>query len=401
MNDMNQFKYNTKSNFLDYLILTFIIMWSGGCVTYKLFNDWPIYAFFLLLFVANSRKVNISYKNLVPFFVVTILLFLQMFKFGGDLTTAIHYSLICFVCTLTALILRNKFADVFVKIMLFFSVISLVFYAVDILGGHGFLLELSNYFPQGGRETMAEFDAQRENSRTLWLYQVANYDMKWLNNAGPFFERGRYVVFLCLALFINLFNRQLSLKSKSSIVLLITIITTFSTTGYIALLVIIFTYIILGSTSRAEKILCAIIFASALPSILGLDFMTEKISNQMNDSVEYSRFGAMAYHWGYLIQSPILGYGPYRAIALSGFLESPNGITEALLLFGIPGALFFFYCLYRGTRIFVSERRLLYISCFIVLMTLSFTQTMFYSPFWFVLYGFAFCDNRHFSQIIE
>lgn len=39
--------------------------------------------------------------------------------------------------------------------------------------------------------------------------------------------------------------------------------------------------------------------------------MTEKIAEQSADDSTWSRFGAIAYHWSQIIQSPLIGFGPF------------------------------------------------------------------------------------------
>ena len=47
-----------------------------------------------------------------------------------------------------------------------------------------------------------------------------------------------------------------------------------------------------------------------------LDFMTEKIAEQSADDSTWSRFGAIAYHWNQITQSPFIGFGHFFQIFL-------------------------------------------------------------------------------------
>ena len=180
--------------------------------------------------------------------------------------------------------------------------------------------------------------------------------------------------------------------SKRNIVLLLTNITTFSTTGYVAMGVLIIGYAILGRLKLTYKFFIVFILAILIPFVVQLDFISAKIIQQSGElDVTWSRFGALYYHWSQIVKSPIIGYGPFLANASSELLLSPNGITDIIRYYGFPLSTVFYIMLYKGTRLYIgTSNPKINICCFIVIITLCFSQTITLSPFFYLLYFLAF-----------
>ena len=130
------------------------------------------------------------------------------------------------------------------------------------------------------------------------------------------------------ALAINLFYFKEKITSKKSLVLLLTNLTTFSTTGYVATAVLFVGYIFFSNIKKSYKFILSVILLVVVYYVGQLDFMTEKIAEQSADDSTWSRFGAIAYHWNQITQSPIIGFGPFLSNVFGDELFSPNGLTE-------------------------------------------------------------------------
>lgn len=123
-----------------------------------------------------------------------------------------------------------------------------------------------------------------------------------------------------------------------------------------------------------------------------LDFMTEKIAEQSANDSSWSRFGAIAYHWDQIMQSPMIGFGPFISRVFGDkLLSSPNGLTDLMRYYGIPLSILFYYLLYKGTKQYVNDIHWgANVFVFISTILLCFSQTITYSPFFMILYFFAF-----------
>ena len=109
--------------------------------------------------------------------------------------------------------------------------------------------------------------------------------------------------------------------------------------------------------------------------------MADKISGEIANEESYSRFSAMAYHWIYIMKSPIWG---------NTFMElgSPNGITHIIAIYGIPFAIIYYYYLYQGGSCLVGNNHnhtMANICMFLVLLVNAFGQTITESPLYYTI----------------
>lgn len=378
-------------NIISYIIIAFAILWSGGAATYALFNNWPIWGFLFGLYYLNKKNIKLLPSDYRLLFLINGLVVVQMLVYGGSPTTMMHQVLIATCSYFAAKIVAKDFAHCFVRIMLIFAVISLPFYIAANTGLYGVLLSIADKLPQFGVDNMISIGKQ-EGLRTLYFYNVYDSDFTVMNlrrNPGPFWEPGRFTIYLNLAILINLFYFKMPIFSKKNIILIVANLTAMSTTGISVMLIIFIVYVLKGNTSKTKKIIWGTILLASIPAILSLDFMSDKIGGEMSDDATHSRFGAIAYHITQIEKSPFLGFGPFLSTVFGMDLaSSPNGVSDSVRYFGIPMAVYIWFLLYRGTNIYIigkTER----IATFVVLMMLAFTQTIMTSPFYYMLYFFA------------
>lgn len=378
-------------NIISYIIIAFAILWSGGAATYALFTNWPIWGFLFGLYYLNKKNIKLLPSDYRLLLLINGLVVVQMLVYGGSLTTMMHQVLIATCSYFAAKIVAKDFAHCFVRIMLTFAVISLPFYIAANTGLYGVLLSIADKLPQFGVENMISIGKQEE-LRTLYFYNVYDSDFTVMNlrrNPGPFWEPGRFTIYLNLAILINLFYFKMPIFSKKNIILIVANLTAMSTTGISVMLIIFIVYVLKGNTSKTKKIIWGTILLASIPAILSLDFMSDKIGGEMSDDATYSRFGAIAYHITQIEKSPFLGFGPFLSTVFGMDLaSSPNGVSDSVRYFGIPMAVYIWFLLYRGTNIYIigkTER----IATFVVLIMLAFTQTIMTSPFYYMLYFFA------------
>src|SRR6202012_919956 len=131
----------------------------------------------------------------------------------------------------------------FVRFVYVFSIISLIFYVPCVIS-HPFAFFLIDHVAKYTQSPFHRaFTEEFYNAFPCNLI-IMNLGQIWLNrNSGFYWEPGTNGGFLCLALFINLFYRKEKLTSRFSVVFIITIITTLSTTTYLALFFIVVAYL--------------------------------------------------------------------------------------------------------------------------------------------------------------
>jgi hypothetical protein len=268
-------------------------------------------------------------------------------------------------------ILGNKFVRVLTLTMVIISVISLIFTVLCYVPGLNWklytLAEQLFPIPRGFKDY---------TTPTLLIYtfhpQYFSGEFEYVRNAGIFWESGAFAVFLNLTLFLRYLTKRIvhveDLFDKTSILLMITLLTTTSTMGFLALMAIL------------------TFFTMQLKTALN------KISNQLEESDETNnRFGAFLMDWEDIKDRPIIG-SSRRIEVLFGTNEftkqnrRPNGFSNFLREYGlIYFSAYFIMIYYSNKRIFYYHHfydKFSYAAFGVVLLwLLSFSEIIFDLPF--------------------
>ena len=232
-------------------------------------------------------------------------------------------------------------------------------------------------------------------------------------NQGYCWEAGRFASltslgFLC---YIIKNNGIAKIWDKRLWVYILTIFSTFSTTGYITTLIILGLTIFLGkSFSFFYRALLGVLLAVAIVYLQDADFLGEKIERQLDTSsflshgAEYysesgvqtvERFEGIYLDWLNFRDEPLMGYGltdrwSYMQRNINRELITSNGITKPFAQYGIILALIFFFYLFKGTTGILASRKcfskyLLFIALLSISISYDFNKTPLI--FAFALYG--------------
>lgn len=377
------------------------MLWSGGGFTYGLWPFWMLIGFPISLFIYKKRECCLNNKIFRTALFLILIVLLQTFIFNGDFNTTLVYLLALFsVMIMSCYLYKGKrFADLYIKIVCLLSVISLLFWCIDFIPqGHSFLLDIGEMLPQLGWENMR---ATREGSTanmsySLYLYTVYFMDnMSIPQNTGPFWEHGIFCIYLVIAFYLNAI-RENKIFTKYNIIFITTIITTFSSSGYVVLIIAMAFIILQRGGLTFRKIILLSLLLVGTNYISSLDFMTEKITENAMSTQESSRFFAMVYHWQQIVKSPFIGYGPYLNRVFSNLVMSPNGWTQLLRIWGIPFSVYLLIAFYRGIGNFFKDNRnssLIRLGFFVIVMTAVFPQTLSVSYFYFFLFFYSLQNN--------
>lgn len=223
-----------------------------------------------------------------------------------------------------------------------------------------------------GSTTLGEFcPFEAANSTSIGSFIVFNVpDTERYEDAGLFgldrncgccWEPGMFASFLIMAIFFNLCRTKNKLIDNTSLyILLVALFTTFSTTGYVALIIILTTHFFYDTKLlKNEKNLILIpVFAVFAYQMYQLPFMKEKIKDRadeesyVNDNINklkaieeseeqvtVDRFEGLALDFTNWQDKPLFGYGLNRANSyvsreLSELIVISNGITSPFSSFG-------------------------------------------------------------------
>lgn len=381
-------------NLLEYLLLLLTILLSGSGITFGLFTAWPYVMFPLLSMLFYSRGGKVYSNEAYFLFLLFLVLFVQMFLWRGAVTSIVQPFLFLLCIYLFSKIIDRSFTRKYLNIITFLCYASLTCWLILLLpAGKSTLLSIADQLPQLGYDNLREVRGIGDFGRTLYFYTIPlGYFEESIKNMGPFWESGRFTIFITLALLINLSITGFKFSNRRTLLFIITNITTFSTTGYIAMLMVL-AYVLYRKSSSGMRIFTIPFAALTIFLIFNqTSFMAEKILHQAGDlGNNHSRFGAAVYQLKHISQSPLVGYGVHLKSQFTNLLVSPNGWTSLLRWWGIPVSALLCWMMYKGTKVYLpvaptSQRYL----AFGVMLVLCFSQTCMTDPFFYLLYFFAF-----------
>ena len=294
-------------------------------------------------------------------------------------------------------ILSRRFFDMFVRFVFVFAVISLLFYIPCVLVKplqHLLMDHVAKYFRSPfHRADSAEF---YESNYNLIIFNCGQLDIN--RNSGFYWEPGTHGGFLCVALFINLFYRKARMFSKYNIVFFIAILTTLSTTTYLALFFVLLAYLKDYIIRRPVLSLFLLIFVigAGYIAFTHLDFLSNKIDKQMAKSggkaTGESRFTSLLVDLHSTEEHPFIGTGRNVEMRFGknfyniGFHETHrnNGIGVLLSTYGVFFFFFFFYMNWRSFSLLLKSRADAWLLLTLILI-IGFSEDYFFKAFFIAL----------------
>lgn len=321
------------------------------------------------LFVIIRYKVMLNKRILIVIFVTLIfwsyLQYLKQEYFTITMTAFLFYNII------TAFVLYKIFGQslflLYEKFVVRLSVIAII----------GWIMVLIIPVPFKSLISMlGEFKNDGTITSNIFIYSLTNDDkyseFLFSRNSGFAWEPGRYACILLVALFINLTRHNFRIyKNFNFYILLIALITTQSTTGFMGLLVFIY-YYYKNIKEISKKVMLLIPTITLVFLLLNLPFMIQKIGDLWFDgnyiekfveNLEYDEDGIIVPQRldGLLFESlnffndPLVGYGTdthdsfvYKKISEGIFLS--NGLIKIFSKFGLFLGLAFYFLIYKFSK---------------------------------------------------
>lgn len=357
----------------------------------------------IIAVIANLRDLNINKKATIFIIIVISASIITLLFQNGKL----YDYLIFWVYLLSAYLVYisidlKSFIYIFNDIMYFLCIFSIITFLLLI-----FIPEVFSFLPT------------IRNSSGLSMKNVffsVVYNSNYFNsNFGLFWEPGAYQTFINVALFFQLFLIK-EIKIKKILIYLITIFTTFSTTGYISafILILIFLFInkkiykIKENKFNIKKLMFIIILILVIGFII-FNYMPDVIKFKVfgklegifnphllknNSSYEstLARVDAFKIPIYNMFNSPIIGVG-FNKLSQSakefgsGFLTTTP--INWFALFGIPIGILINFNIWRWSKVINKNfvlKILLIIFLVIIISSENYNRNAFYLLF--ILYGF-------------
>lgn len=343
-------------------LYTFLFVAMSGNPLFTISDDTSKYIFiaFVLLLVAKhhtyfSLNKGIIYYRFFAFFTLVFVFQKLVLGFVSVPSTIAFMARI----TLGYIIIRYvgyNFKYAFFQIIFIVSLISLFGFAWNAIG-----MDIPAVYVS---ETTAQYSDN--SSRNLVLF---NQHANGQRNSGMFWEPGAFACYICLAFLFYLGNiRTLLAHHKwKVIIILVALITTYSTTGYIVLFIIGIATIYIEYKKKYGAFVLPILLAFGLIAYTtyeNTDFMKEKMNDQVTaasqrDEGEFApdRMSALLFDLYYIGKHPLVGNGMHSSTRFADHpalqkedLGHGNGFSDFLASMGVLSFLFYLFYIIRYNK---------------------------------------------------
>jgi hypothetical protein len=277
--------YNDTVSRIGYpLMLPIILYLLRGRISYRFLKRYlVIFTIFAGIFAAHQINLGyLSYQGAIGFL-------LKIFLGGLIIST-----------------LKDRFAPVFYRVVYYIALLSLLMYGIQQL------------IPPQSYPDIVSLYANREGLerfKSAIIHTVITDH--WYRNAGMMWEPGAFQGLINLAILLTPLNILIGTheRNKRFAVLVVALITTFSTTGYLIFIVVMAVKALESRIGVALRIIMlTTILAVGTVAYFSLDFLGEKISTQYQEAMESERFrpdrfGAFIFDISYIQKNPLFGNG--------------------------------------------------------------------------------------------
>lgn len=391
------------NSYKDYILLFLVVVFSSGASTFAISEEALIVSFVISLaifFQKSRRSLEQSYSQSVLIFGGVCLLY-YFINDGIDLNSWLGLFVRLFFSFNVIQIVGDQFADKWIRLIRFISIVSIVMFIVQLIVP-ALLFDMNDLFSI----------PERENSNSILFNFMYLHQYR---NCGPMWEPGVFAALLIITLFISeVYKKKLFTKYNFPIIL--ALLTTFSTTGYLALLVITVLHFIQEKSFSVSYYILLFIVIAAVASFQIID---DKITSQyygLSDEIygvdqasdEYkvsiSRYASFVVDYDVFAERPWLGYGAdilttNKNTYFQEYGENINrssGIMSQLVRFGLVGLVVFFGAMYKSFKSITSIKNS--IGGIILLLLLLFSSPISYSTVILMLLFLVFTKSYAFSQ---
>ena len=367
-----------KISLIDYLFIIMLIIFAGSANSFtRSFETWDqilglILPIALTSYLALTNKIKISKEFLYLIMGFLCYSLMLTYKFKELHPRFIGVYLISFyISYITISHFKAYFFILFHNLIYIFCVISLCFWVTQqILPNElNSIMQMLLHMDVEGLNIKSNVLIYTINSKEISdLTDTSFLGFSVTRNSGFTWEPGAFSVFINLAIFINLIINRFRLRGNLKLkVLIFTLITTFSTTGYAILILLMLFY----AYNQKVKYRLILIPAGVITGIYltSLSFMSDKIINiskqdtdqQIENSILYGgqyepqRITSFFIDFQDFLNNPILGYGGHQeerwTNKLGAQIASISGIGKLLAKFGMVGTIFFFLMLIKSSKI--------------------------------------------------
>ena len=343
----------TREAFWD-VVLVYLLLFVSGTMLFREASQQYLILTFVITVIAWALRTDqkiadrfLLYATIFTGFLLTI----HLYTDGSlSLGTVIGSALELALAYLIVKTVGKRFTETYIKVVVFLAGVSLF----------GYLTDQFHLFDSVIRKLPQVGNNGYEGILYLYRYHYAGYG----RNNSIFFEPGAYQGFLNAALFILFFVKTefgASRRWVYILVLLATLYTTFSTTGYLMFAIMfglfLFKSEVLSTSSKAVLVgvvlAVLVIFSAKFHHVIvnkidrytSIEDITDKGHRRSFDAlVDLQIFKRHVFGVGY--EKYWQEFGVIGVVSEGSARRSSNGVTSTLAIYGLPFALFLFASYY-------------------------------------------------------
>ena len=356
---LDKFKYDISK--IDFFVLFIFIIYCGHASS-LIENDKYfiiVSVFFFILFIYKKRKFDVVIVFTVLYWLFVNFLSSLIFNQsqGLSINSLLGSVLRLLFSYFVVKIIANNFLKYYIHIVYLFSIISVIIYLFQLFNPFFFYSIASRF------SFLTQSEQAAVNGFNMIIYMFSSWAPE--RNCGFAWEPGGFAFFLTVAIILRLLINSFKFD-KYIVVFLITIITTLSTSGIMALLVLSFIYLIKVFSKKVNPLL--VLVSLLIPFVVVYLFTTVDIlGGKINEydqgkddestvvlpgeSIErINRIGEFERSIESSVYNNPFGNGildnEYR-IRTRGKAVGPNSISDILNKWGYFGLLLFIFSVYK------------------------------------------------------
>jgi hypothetical protein len=396
------------------IYLLILVLFSGLAAPFYSSLYGMIFLFGISLYMMDSFRLGISInlkKAIIVWLSFSVIVFIAQRVF----TPMFIFRHIVFIFTayVTVSLFREQLFHKLESILYFFASVSLFFWAWQLIS-----LDTITEFGRLIGVYVSDGDNKKEYSNfILYTINYGRYAPALIpRNAGFCWEPGPFANFLSIAIMINFFRNNFKIVlSRKLIILFVTLLTTASTAGILAVGTLVLYSASFGYRGLKKYLLISAFGAIFIYLFFTVDFLYNKIetlynsgidvkhtsinrANELNKFSSGGRFGGMVLAWQDLKRSPLWGTGGasefvYGNLGGAGvFIVSGLGrIMSTYGLFGI--CIYLIFVLKSSRRISGIYNSKATVAFLIIILVCSFSTSLHRQIIPFTLIFYSLFDH--------
>ncbi len=353
---------------------------------------------------ASKTKIPVGFYYFTALYIVLTLCY--FFKFGWvNIWSSSRLFIKITYGVFTLLLVRDKIFYYYERIIVLFSAISLPLFLLQIVA-----FPYLKWFVG-----LIENNIPALNYRENWYVNNFIFTLNenaLLRNSGMAWEPKGFANMVLIAIVFNLLRTKFVLD-KRFYILVITLLTTFSTTG-IFILVFLVPFIFVNNYRASYRPLLVIVFAFVGLGVYSSGVVSDKITREIDErekhlvyldaetnqqSITLGRFGSFVLAFRDLPKNPLIGIGMQDSERTDGtntHLVYVSGLADFLSRFGIIGILFLVITYYWSSKAMFEKFKVegAVIMTFIF-MSIFFASAIIISPLFFCFQFYYLIENKN------